>query len=199
MKRSRLTREQRRAETRERLLAAAHTHFIGKGYAATSIEDIACAAGYTRGAFYSNFEGKLEVLVELLCRDHDRTRARFVEIIGRSQNELEAHIVEYLSRHSSDDAAFPLWIEASLLAIRDAELRERLRVFTHEKREQAAACINALTECVGASLPLPARTLAHGLVSLCDGVRLFQMCDPDTIDTISEVALAGFFSKTLSR
>ena len=58
MKRKRLTREESKEQTRLRLLDAAQTIFMKKGYVATSVEDIAEAAGYTRGAFYSNFHAR---------------------------------------------------------------------------------------------------------------------------------------------
>ncbi|WP_269502066.1 TetR/AcrR family transcriptional regulator [Burkholderia sp. IMCC1007] len=65
------THAQRRDATRERLIGAARAIFAEKGYAAASVEDIAAAAGHTRGAFYSNFRSKTEMLFELLTRDHD--------------------------------------------------------------------------------------------------------------------------------
>ncbi|MET7763015.1 TetR family transcriptional regulator [Streptomyces sp. NPDC005355] len=46
----------RRAETRERLLNAALTVFAERGFGRVGIEEICEAAGYTRGAFYSNFD-----------------------------------------------------------------------------------------------------------------------------------------------
>ncbi|WP_207850240.1 helix-turn-helix domain-containing protein, partial [Pseudomonas sp. 21_B] len=75
MKPIRLTREQSKDLTRERLLSAAHAIFTKKGYVAASVEDIASAAGYTRGAFYSNFRSKAELLIELLKRDHEEAEA----------------------------------------------------------------------------------------------------------------------------
>jgi AcrR family transcriptional regulator len=76
MKRERLTHAQRREQTRERLLEAARKTFVKKGLAATSVDNIAEAAGYTRGAFYSNFDGKPELLLELLRRDHESAQER---------------------------------------------------------------------------------------------------------------------------
>ncbi|GAA3158994.1 TetR/AcrR family transcriptional regulator [Planomonospora alba] len=55
----RLTR--RRGETRARLLEAAFRVFAAKGFGRVRIEDVCEAAGYTRGAFYSNF-GSLDEL-----------------------------------------------------------------------------------------------------------------------------------------
>ena len=201
MKQTRLTREQRKEETRECLLAAARTEFIKNGYAATSVEDIAVAAGYTRGAFYSNFEGKLDMLMELLRRDHDVTQASFLSILGGSGTgvELATRIMEYYTLLSRDHASFPLWVEARLLAIRDTELREKLGVFTHERLDQAAACIRVISERTCVPLRLPAHTLAHGLVSLCDGVRLFQLGDPEALDGVSGAVLAEYLSGVVSR
>jgi len=127
MKRKRLTREQSKDQTRERLIDSARTMFIKKGYVATSVEDIASAAGYTRGAFYSNFDGKAELLIELLRRDHDRMDADFQAIMqdGGTKAEIETRVTTYYSQMIRDDRCFPLWVEAKLLAGRDAKFRTR--------------------------------------------------------------------------
>ncbi len=53
--------EARTAATRQRLLAAAETIFARDGFEAARLEDIAALAGYTRGAFYANFDGKEDI------------------------------------------------------------------------------------------------------------------------------------------
>ena len=65
-KRVRLSREESREQTQQRLLDAAQSVIAKKGLAGTSGEDIAAAAGYTRGAFYSNFRSKGDLFIELL-------------------------------------------------------------------------------------------------------------------------------------
>src|SRR3954465_1205221 len=62
----RLTREEKKAQTRERLLDAASTVFARKGFAATSIDEIAEVAGVTKGAVYSNFESKEDLVRTVL-------------------------------------------------------------------------------------------------------------------------------------
>ncbi|MEV7042684.1 TetR family transcriptional regulator [Amycolatopsis sp. NPDC051061] len=64
----RLTRAESRERTKDRLLAAAAELFAGRGVNGTSVEQIAERAGYTRGAFYGNFEDKHELVVALLER-----------------------------------------------------------------------------------------------------------------------------------
>lgn len=64
----RLTRAESRERTQERLLGAAAELFAERGVNGTSVEQIADRAGYTRGAFYSNFGGKHDLVVALLAR-----------------------------------------------------------------------------------------------------------------------------------
>ena len=54
----RLTRDERKAETRERLLAAAGRVFARRGYQAAAVDEVADEAGFSTGALYSNFDGK---------------------------------------------------------------------------------------------------------------------------------------------
>jgi len=62
---ARLTREQSRAQTRERLLASAAVVFSREGFAGASVDRIAEEAGYSKGALYSNFSSKDELFFEL--------------------------------------------------------------------------------------------------------------------------------------
>ena len=61
-----MTRAERRAQTRAALLDAAARVFAERGFGGASVEAIAAEAGYTRGAFYSNFASKEELFVALL-------------------------------------------------------------------------------------------------------------------------------------
>lgn len=71
--RKRLTREESRQQTKLQLLEAAKILFATKGFEATSVDDVAEAAGYSRGALYSNYAGKAELLIALIeqCFDAD--------------------------------------------------------------------------------------------------------------------------------
>ncbi len=68
----RLTREEKKAQTRERLIEAAARVFAEKGFAATSLDEVADAAGLTKGAVYSNFENKEDLVVAVLKAHQDR-------------------------------------------------------------------------------------------------------------------------------
>ena len=62
----------RRDATRERVLDAARDVFADRGVNGATVEEICDRAGFTRGAFYSNFEDKADVLEALIEREHAR-------------------------------------------------------------------------------------------------------------------------------
>lgn len=202
MKRQRLTREQSKDQTRERLLDAAQAIFMKKGFVASSVEDIAGAAGYTRGAFYSNFRSKNELLLELLRRDHETMQAGLHAIFenATSREEMEASVLRYYSNLHRENKCFLLWVEAKLLAVRDGRFRPRFNAFLHEKLEQLSAYIREFSAMFGTPMPtaLSAETLAMGLMGLCDGVQFFYTVDPQNVSSeMAEAVLGGFFSRVV--
>ena len=200
MKRQRLTREQSKDQTRLRLLDAAQAIFMKKGFVAASVEDIAGAAGYTRGAFYSNFRSKNELFLELLRRDHEAMQAGLQTIFenAATREEMEERVLRYYSSLHRENKCFLLWVEAKLLAVRDGRFRIRFNAFLHEKLEQLSAYIREFSTRVGTPLPLPAETLAMGLMGLCDGVQFFYTVDPQNVSSeMAETVLAGFFARVV--
>ncbi|WP_162616467.1 TetR/AcrR family transcriptional regulator [Xylanimonas allomyrinae] len=88
----------RRERTRERLLDAAAEVFARVGFGAASVEAIADAAGFTRGAFYSNFESKEALFLALIERQGRRHVAALEAAVAR----LDADVVR--ARHLNSDA-----------------------------------------------------------------------------------------------
>ena len=91
----------RRAQTRDRLMAAAAAVFAERGVNGASVEEITEAAGFTRGAFYSNFADKSELVLALL---NQSMTAQFAiaqravdDILASGVSSPEALIVEALN------------------------------------------------------------------------------------------------------
>jgi len=84
----------RRARTRERLLDAAYEVFAETGLAAASVEQIAERAGFTRGAFYSNFDTKEQLFLALMARGRDRWLADLAERVTHQLPEPGAPLSE---------------------------------------------------------------------------------------------------------
>ena len=70
----RLNREESQARTRDLLVQAARDEIIRKGFAQATVRDIAEAAGFSQGAFYSNFPSKEAILLEVVRRHQLITR-----------------------------------------------------------------------------------------------------------------------------
>ncbi|VWB34671.1 TetR family regulatory protein [Burkholderia stagnalis] len=195
-KSARLTGSQKRDRTRERLLCAAHEIFSTKGYATASIEEIAAAAGYTRGAFYSNFRDKTELLLELLRRDSDELDAQLQRMLdaGGTREEMQrmalAHYRQSVRRHGS----FLMWAEAKLHAVRDPVFREHFNALLRERQNRVKGYVTGLAQRAGAPLHLPADVLAIGLMGLCDGVQFGCAVDPQRItDELADAVLTSYF------
>ncbi|MCH1986215.1 TetR/AcrR family transcriptional regulator [Achromobacter xylosoxidans] len=200
MSKVRLTREQSRDQTRQRLLDAAQSIFLTKGFVAASVEDIAELAGYTRGAFYSNFASKSELFLQLLKRDHENVMSdmRAIFEAGETRQQMEDSVLHYYSNHFRDNECFLLWMEAKLQAARDPEFRIGFIACMGELRDATTEYIRQFSERVGTPLPLPARELAIGLLALSDGMQFSFAFDPQNVSAeTTESVLAGFFRRVV--
>jgi len=201
MKPVRLTREQSRDQTRQRLLDAAQAVFIKKGFGASSVEDVAADAGYTRGAFYSNFSSKAELLLDVLKRDHDTIMQRMSALFEdgeASRADMEARVLQYYSECYQNNACFLLWVEAKLHASRDPGFRASFNALMRELRQTTTDYIRAFSERVGTPLTMPPEQMALGLIALCDGVQFFYSSDPQSVPAqFAEDVLAQFFRRVV--
>ncbi|MEU6235032.1 TetR/AcrR family transcriptional regulator [Kitasatospora sp. NPDC047058] len=144
----------RRVHTRARLLAAAGDLFLAVGFARTSIEDVCAAAGYTRGAFYSNFGSKEDLLLALF---DDRAAGRMAELAelaaageALAPPERARLLVEALLRvEPAETGWILLFLEFRLVAARSEGLAERVAAHDREVSQALAAVLErALPELV---------------------------------------------------
>ena len=195
MSRKRLTREDSRELTTQRLLDAAQKLIAKKGLSATSVEDIAEAAGYTRGAFYSNFSGKGDLFIELLRRDHLNTRA---ELTSLRSDEIPLEYIQERARALYgrlyyDSESFMNWTEARMLAARDTKFRAKLHALVAEKRAEVADFIEYFYKRAGVEPPVSPTAMAMGFMSLVEGVKLSMLSVPaDMTAETAESVLSMF-------
>ena len=131
----RLNRQERKSQTRERLIDAAAQVFARLGFEAASLDEVAAAAGYTKGAVYSNFASKTDLFIALIER---RIEVQSAEHARRFQGQdldamargLEAGPAE---EPESEKQWVVLAIEFWLHAMRD----DRARVLMAEQYERA--------------------------------------------------------------
>lgn len=125
----RLTRKETQRQTRDRLIAAAHASIVEEGVAAMSIRNICSAAGYSQGAFYSNFASKEDLLVEIM-QAHIEDEVKLLRDLVRWADSAGIETtLKLLAERPAQLAAEPQWsllsIELQLHARRDSAFAER--------------------------------------------------------------------------
>jgi AcrR family transcriptional regulator len=184
--RARLTRSEQQARTRAALLDAAVEVFIERGLQGATIEAISERAGYTRGAFYSNFSTKEELFVELL-------QERVYRVYGElAQHWLESGQKPPSGRRSGEQLAaiqakpgsawvFRLWFELLAQTGRDPALRELAAGFWRGNRALSARLIERAAANRGEQLPVSADRLASAVIALDIGLAVQHHVDPEAV------------------
>jgi AcrR family transcriptional regulator len=196
---SRLTREQSKAQTRQRLLGAARTVFARRGYHGASVEEIAAEAGFSTGALYSNFHGKEDLFLALM---DDVTDAYCAEIaaevdgvssIGERARGGARHWMEIVER---EPEMLMLFIEFWAYAARDPGARERVAASFAKARQVLTRLISDGAREFDLQLEIPAEQLAIAIDALADGIARQKLADPsavpdDLMGRVISLLLAG--------
>jgi AcrR family transcriptional regulator len=166
-----------RTEVRERLLAAASRVFADKGFAAASVEDVARAAGLTKGAIYSNFASKDELFFELLGEQVARRVLTFEAIEAPPAGARE--VGDALMKAVVEEQDWQmLFIEFWQRAMRDPAARKQFVAHRREVRRAIAEAIEARATELGRPLPMPAKDLATVVLALSNGLAIEHLPDP---------------------
>ncbi|GAA1481156.1 TetR/AcrR family transcriptional regulator [Gordonia sinesedis] len=122
------TRAERQAATRSDILAVARRRFLDQGYAATSLDDIAEEAGYSKGAVYSNFRDKPTLCRAVLESVHEEKLGEVVAIAeGDTTIEARLEVLEqWLERTVGDVGWTMLELEFAVLSRRNPELADMI-------------------------------------------------------------------------
>ncbi|EKF25598.1 bacterial regulatory s, tetR family protein [Mycolicibacterium hassiacum DSM 44199] len=178
----RWTRERRLEHTRSLLLDAAEDVFAEKGFTAATLDDIAHAAGYTKGAIYKHFATKEELFLAVSDRYWRRYFDTFADVMraaeqvgSRERDEIAARWRQLSRDRGAEHAA--LGLEFSLYLMRNPEARERVAAKRSEVVDKLAKYIVAGVNRLGGTLLIPARTFAQVLIATSDSVVLGSELD----------------------
>jgi AcrR family transcriptional regulator len=181
----RLSRKEKQAETRRQLLDAAERVFLRRGLQGSSVEEIAAEAGFTRGAFYSNFKSKDELFVELLqdrvYRQYARMAEQAQEQPGTPRERLRWGIerVRDVQKDEGGSWLFRLWLECLTQAARDEEFRKLAATFWSGNRGLLAEQIKETYKEIGRKPPLSPKQIATAMIAMDVGLAVQHLVDPD--------------------
>jgi AcrR family transcriptional regulator len=117
---TRLTRDESRARTRAKLLESARQVVAREGYERASIDLIAENAGFSKGAFYSNFESKEEIFLELLEGHSSRDVPEIAALLAGVNDPRE--MIEIISNWAAQRSRDPTWGVLALELLRRSRL-----------------------------------------------------------------------------
>lgn len=175
-------REAQRLATREKLMSSALHAFARDGLDGASIDQIAAEAGYTKGAFYANFESKDDLCLTLLRERFAQRLAQLRALLADGSDvESQARAAgESFADHLAGDPDWQrLFLQFALRASRDDAFRDELLVRYGELREGVAELFAARADELGADSPLPPRELALMTSVMANGFALERLLDED--------------------
>jgi AcrR family transcriptional regulator len=173
-----------RGTARERLLDAAVQVFAERGYRAASVEEIAAAAGVTKGAVYWSFDSKEGLFHTLIEERVDRQARELMGITEHAPREVETAplVSRGISSFVDEQRALVLLLqEYWALAVRDEGLRERYAERQRALRERLAEALEARHRTTGVPLTISAEALATGIIGLATGLAQERMAAPEAV------------------
>lgn len=200
-KRTRTPNPVRRAVSREAVLKSARSLFVAQGYLATSVDDIARNAGYSKGGVYFYFLDKSQILHELLVQ----SCALYAEIIATlKNNKLDpvdrlvswVNSVSRLGAEAPDEILLPILVSLEFLG-KDDDIEHLVR--THHEA-QLDGLVAALRDGRKAGIfhdHGPLREQAASLSALANGAllewfrRKHQLNGRAFVRALREVVLAA--------
>ena len=175
----RLTRRESQEETRGRLIEAAARLFARRGFEGASVEEIAEEAGYSRGAFYSNFKNKDALFLAVLQTKRREVDGFLREIVEREKEPARrlAAVLDWYVHQDVNQAWVILEAEFLLRAYRNRAARARIGEF-HRQRvaEYSALAARHFAES-GTQAPGRPEAIAMSLFAVAKGLAELALLD----------------------
>jgi AcrR family transcriptional regulator len=180
----RMTREQSRANTRERLLLAARSVFARSGFHGASVEEIASEAGFSTGALYSNFSGKEDLFLVLMEREIDEYSREIADAV-RARSSIAERATggarQWMTMIEREPDVLLLFMEFWAYGVRDARVRPKVAARFAQVRQLLTALIVDGVREFDLELDIPAEQLAVAIDALADGIARQKLADPDAV------------------
>src|ERR1700729_819901 len=170
-----------RDDTREKLFEAAARVFEEQGIGGASIEAITAAAGFSRGAFYSNFDSKDELIIAMMEDHVEQSIRRNLDLLPRHSTIADfIEALKTMDRSQQDPLGRSplLHMEMILFVARAEKRRPELAKRLRARRALTTRIVETVSKNHKA-LADPARTGAL-LLALENGFRLHRLIDPET-------------------
>ena len=177
----RLTRRESQEATRARLIEAGESFFIRYGFEASPVERIAEAAGFSRGAFYSNFRDKDELFIAVLNRRRLAISNALGEVFQREPDvakRLRA-VRDWYVNQGQQKQWIILESEFTLRAARNRAVRARLAAQQRQELETYSALVAQHFSEIGLTPGERPETIALSLMAIVQGLGTLSLIETD--------------------
>jgi len=172
-----------RDDTCEKLFEAAARVFEEQGIGGASIEAIATAAGFSRGAFYSNFTSKDELIIAMLEDHVEQSIRRNLDLLAVHKNLADfIDALKVMDRNRQDPLGRSplLHMEMILFVARAEKRRPDLAKRLRARRKMITDIVETTLKNGGKTRVLNPTWTAAIVLALEDGFRLHRLIDPET-------------------
>jgi AcrR family transcriptional regulator len=170
---------ERRARTRDRLIAAATEVVAEQGFHSASVDQIAERAGLSIGALYSNFAGKDDLLFAVF--DGHVSWFQQQVVASLEDPDFAGAVTGWLALPDDSAEQFLVFIEFWAYAVRKPEVREQFAERMAQMRSQIAKALERRASTHGSTLPLPADLIALLGLALGRGLALEKLANPEAV------------------
>lgn len=186
------TRAESQARTRQLVLEAAERLFVAEGFAATSLDDVAREAGFSKGAVYSNFAGKTDLVFAVV-------EERFARLAGELRTSVEAEedalgqlaaVGRWYERYLQEEAGWARSLpELAAIAAQDDEARHRFTALLADIEQTVAQLVANQQRTLGIRFGLAPEVVASLVVALVVGLTVRSLHDLDSPPELFNAAL----------
>jgi len=172
--------------------------FEEQGIGGASIEAVAVAAGFTRGAFYSNFKSKDELIIAMIENHVEQSIRLIHDLLDDHKNPadfIEALRTVDRSRQDPLGRSPLLHMEMILFVARAEKRRPELAKRLRARRKLITDIVETTSKNSGMSGPLSPMWSGAILLALEDGFRLHRLIDPETTPADSFLRAIGDLQK----
>jgi AcrR family transcriptional regulator len=194
----RLTRKERQAHTRARLMRSAAVVAARRGIEGASLDEVAQSAGFTKGAVYANFDNKEELFLAMVDAHFEARLADLDRVLSTDADpdsqarEAAAGLMRMLA---AEPEQHRLFFEFAVYAARNEPFRKQLVARYSGLRERLAELLERRAERLPVKPITPPDQIAAMAFAMANGMALERLLEPEAVpDTLFGEMMAAFFA-----
>ena len=199
--RKRLTREESRAQTRANLIAVGRAHFLRYGLGGAVAEKIAEDAGYSRGALYSNFDGKEELFLAVIHEQEVRRFEVFRSILNQESSSKERlrKMRDTFADWVTDRDWIVLYAEFEVEALRNERIRKRFVELHRQTIRDGEELLRELLRTSEIILSMKSNDFLTAMLSFSHGLAVKQkILGAELSQKSTRTLILDFFDRMIS-